>query len=100
MPKDGSVPSEFLLPATGAFADRIFQVAPHRVERTVGIADVAAERFRAVGSQESLRFRSIDVFLALLFEQSESHAGIEQARELLAIRRASAVENAKFYCGE
>ena len=100
MRKDGAIPAEGLFPAMGALADRVFQMPPHRVQRVVRIADVAGQRVRAVGSQEFLGFGSIDIRFAMLFEQSERDAGVQQARKLLAVRRPLPVEDPELDSGE
>src|SRR6185369_17950755 len=50
--EDGAVPAEGLMPAGGAFADGVREVAPHGIESAVGIVDVAGEGVRAGGAQE------------------------------------------------
>src|SRR5579863_8739749 len=98
--KNRAVPTERLLPSRAALADRIFQMTPHRVQGTVRIADVSTERVRTVGTQELFRLRGIYVFFAAFFKQSKRNAGIQQARELFAVRRPPAVEDPQFDGGE
>ena len=45
--EDRPFEAEALRPAVRAFADRVLQMAPHAVERRIGIAHVSAQRVRA-----------------------------------------------------
>src|SRR5260370_41648100 len=49
--EDRPFKSESLFPTMTSFANRVFQMSPHRLQHIVGILDVARQRVRAVGRQ-------------------------------------------------
>src|ERR1700691_4308968 len=76
--EQGALPAEGLGPAMRAFANGIFQVLPHGVQRFVGIEHITGQGERAVVAQVSFGDGLVGVSAIPLVEQTHSHAGVQQ----------------------
>jgi hypothetical protein len=74
-----------LHPARRAFADRILQVAPKRVELPIRVEDVARHGARAGTTQIGRSHRRAGVRFVLLVEKAQTGAGVEQALESVGV---------------
>ncbi len=86
MVEDRAFEPKRLRPAVAPLAHGIFQMRPHRKQDVVRIENVACERTVARPAQISRGHRLIGVPALILAQESEAHAGIQQALDRLRLR--------------
>ena len=74
--KDRPVPAVGLLPTVSPFANRAFQVSPHRPHHSVGVIDIAGHATGRIAGQVFVSRGRVSVGVAVASKQAETDQSV------------------------